>query len=52
MKKKYYFNARCLSVEDGKKIFFRGRNEDNAVEIPLNGERVEIQIKIKEREVK
>ena len=47
-----YIGAKLLSIEEGREIFFRGRNEDNAVEIPLNGERVEIQIKIKEREVK
>ena len=45
-----YIGAKLLSIEEGRELFFRGRNEDNAVEISLNGERVEIQIKIKDRE--
>lgn len=48
--KRYYFNAQRLSVQDGNKIIFRGKHLDNAVEIPLNGEQVEIEIKIKKRE--
>nr|DAR96197.1 MAG TPA: hypothetical protein [Caudoviricetes sp.] len=45
-----YIGAKLLSIEEGRELFFRGRNEDNAVEISLNGERVEIQIKIKDRD--
>lgn len=44
-----YIGAKLLSIEEGRELFFRGRDENNAVEISLNGERVEIQIKIKER---
>lgn len=44
-----YIGAKLLSIEEGRELFFRGRNEDNAVEISLNGERVEIEIKIKDR---
>lgn len=43
-----YIGAKLLSIEEGRELFFRGRNEDNAVEISLNGERVEIEIKIKD----
>ena len=50
--KQYYFNAQRLSVQDGNKLIFRGKYWDNAVEIPLNDKQVEIEIKIKEREVK
>ena len=44
-----YCGAKLLSVEKGREIFFRGEFENNAVEIPLNGERVEIEIKIKDK---
>lgn len=44
-----YIGARLLSIEEGRELFFRGRDEDNAVEISLNGERVEIEIKIKDK---
>ena len=44
-----YIGAKLLSIEEGREIFFRGREEDNAVEISLNGEHVEIEIKIKDR---
>lgn len=47
-----YCGAKLLSIEEGREIFFRGKYEDNSVEISLNGEHVEIQIKIKEREDK
>lgn len=47
--KKYYFNVSCISVENGREIFFRGKYEDNAVEIPLSNEYVEIEIKIKDK---
>lgn len=43
-----YCGATLLSVEKRRGIFFRGKFENNAVEIPLNGEHVEIEIKIKE----
>lgn len=33
-----YCGAKLLSVEKGREIFFRGEFENNAVEIPLNGE--------------
>lgn len=44
-----YCGAKLLSVEKGREIFFRGEFENNAVEIPLNGERVEIEIKVNKR---
>lgn len=44
-----YRGAKLLSVEKGREIFFRGEFENNAVEIPLNGECVEIEIKIKDK---
>lgn len=44
-----YIGAKLLSIEEGRELFFRGRNEDNAVEISLNGERIEIQINIKDK---
>lgn len=47
-----YCGAKLLSIEEGREIFFIGKDEDNAVEISLNGEHVEIQIKIKKREYK
>ena len=47
-----YCGAKLLSIEEGREIFFRGKDEDNAVEISLNGEHVEIQIKIKKMEYK
>lgn len=50
--KQYYFNAQRLSVQEGNKLIFRGKHWGNAVEIPLNDKQVEIEIKIKEREVK
>ena len=31
-----YCGAQHISIEEGKVIFFRGKNEHNAVEIPLN----------------
>ena len=45
----YYCGAKLLSVEKGREIFFRGKFENNAVEIPLNGEHVEIEIKVNKR---
>lgn len=50
--KQYYFNAQRLSVQDGNKLIFRGKHWNNAVEIPLNDKQVEIEIKIKEKEIK
>ena len=44
-----YCGATLLSVEKGREIFFRGKFENNAVEIPLNGECVEIEIKVNKR---
>ena len=44
-----YCGAKLLSVEKGREIFFRGEFENNAVEIPLNGEHVEIEIKVNKR---
>lgn len=44
-----YIGAKLLSIEEGRELFFRGRDEDNAVEISLNGERVEIEIKVKDK---
>ena len=44
-----YIGAKLLSIEEGRELFFRGRDEDNSVEISLNGERVEIEIKIKDK---
>lgn len=31
-----YCGAQHISIEEGKVIFFRGKDEHNAVEIPLN----------------
>ena len=44
-----YIGAKLLSIEEGRELFFRGRDEDNAVEISLNDERIEIEIKIKDK---
>lgn len=44
-----YCGAKLLSVEKGREIFFRGQFENNAVEIPLNDECVEIEIKVNKR---
>lgn len=44
-----YIGAKLLSIEEGRELFFIGRDEDNAVEISLNGECVEIEIKIKDK---
>lgn len=43
-----YCGAKLLSIVEGEIIFFRGKDKNNAVKIPLNGEHVEIEIKIKE----
>lgn len=43
-----YSCAKLLSIVEGEIIFFRGKYKNNAVKIPLNGEHVEIEIKIKE----
>lgn len=43
-----YNGAKLLSIVEGEIIFFRGKYKNNAVEIPLNGEHIEIEIKIKE----
>nr|DAI57330.1 MAG TPA: hypothetical protein [Caudoviricetes sp.]DAO67247.1 MAG TPA: hypothetical protein [Caudoviricetes sp.] len=47
--KRHYFNARCLSVEEGREIFFIGKHENNSCEIPLSYGHVEIEIKIKDK---
>lgn len=47
--KKHYFNARCISVEEGREIFLIGKYENNSVEIPLSYGHVEIEIKIKDK---
>lgn len=44
-----YIGAKLLYIAEGRELFFRGKNDNNAVEISLNGERVEIQIKIKDK---
>lgn len=47
-KPKNYSCAKLLSIVEGEIIFFKGKYKNNAVKIPLNGEHVEIEIKIKE----
>ena len=47
-----YSGAKLLSIVEGEIIFFRGNYKNNAVKIPLSDKHVEIEIKIKEREVK
>lgn len=44
-----YGGAKLLSIVEGEIIFFRGKYKNNAVEIPLNGKRVEIEIKVNKR---
>lgn len=44
-----YCGAKLLSVEKGREIFFCGKDNSNAVEISLNNEHVEIEIKIKDK---
>lgn len=44
-----YCGATLFSVEKGREIFFRGKFENNEVEIPLNDECVEIEIKVNKR---
>lgn len=43
-----YSGAKLLSIVEGEIIFFKGKHKNNAVKIPLNGEHIEIEIKIKE----
>lgn len=43
-----YGGAKLLSIVEGEIIFFKGKYKNNAVKIPLNGEYIEIEIKIKE----
>ena len=47
--KKHCFKARCLSVEEGREIFFIGKHGNNSVEIPLSYGHVEIEIKIEDK---
>ena len=44
-----YGGAKMLSIVEGEIIFFRGKYKNNAVEIPLNDEHVEIEIKVNKR---
>nr|DAJ38933.1 MAG TPA: hypothetical protein [Caudoviricetes sp.] len=43
-----YCGAQFISIEEGKAIFFRGKDEHNAVEIPLNRfKHVDVEISIR-----
>lgn len=44
-----YNGAKLLSIVEDEIIFFRGKYENNAVAIPLNGEHVEVEIKVNKR---
>lgn len=44
-----YGGAKLLSIVEGEIIFFKGKYKNNAVKIPLNGEHVEIEIKLNKR---
>lgn len=46
-----YCGAQYLSIEEGQKIFFRGKCKNNSVEIPLGElfEYVDIELSIREK---
>lgn len=46
-----YCGAQFLTIEEGKMIFFRGKNKDNAVKIPLNeiSKYVDVEISIRSK---